>query len=89
MLASPEAGDDLGRDFDCGPAAGVLAEKTLPWGRSTARATAAALVVYGAVVVVAPQVLPTFTAVNGGAMPTTTTPMDMPMPGKATPPAMQ
>ncbi len=26
MLASPEAGDDLGRDFDCSTGAGVLAE---------------------------------------------------------------
>jgi predicted metal-binding membrane protein len=38
----------------------VFAEKTLPWGRPVARATAAALVAYGGVVLVAPQVLPTF-----------------------------
>ena len=26
MLAGPEVGDDLGRDFDCGAGAGILAE---------------------------------------------------------------
>ena len=43
----------------------ILAEKTLPWWRPVARVTAAALVAYGAVVLAAPQVLPTFVA-NGG-----------------------
>jgi predicted metal-binding membrane protein len=40
----------------------VFAEKTLPWGRPVVRATAAALAVYGVVVLAAPQVLPTFMA---------------------------
>lgn len=62
----------------------VFAEKTLPWGRPVARVTAAALVAYGAVVLAAPQVLPTFMA--GGSMATSTTaaPMErhnMSMPG--------
>ena len=47
----------------------VFAEKTLPWGRAAVRATAAALVAYGAVVVAAPQVLPTFPAGRDMAMP--------------------
>ena len=47
----------------------VFAEKTLAWGRAAARATAAALVAYGAVVVMAPQALPTFPAVGDMAMP--------------------
>jgi predicted metal-binding membrane protein len=38
----------------------VFAEKTLPWGRSVAPATAVILVGYGIAVIVAPQVLPTF-----------------------------
>jgi predicted metal-binding membrane protein len=46
----------------------VFAEKTLPWGRPVARATAVALVAYGAVVLVAPQVLPTFVADGGMVM---------------------
>jgi hypothetical protein len=54
----------------------VFAEKTLPWGRQTARATAAALVAYGVVVLAAPQVLPTFMAGDMGmaaaATPTST-----------------
>ena len=40
----------------------IFAEKTLPWGRAAARATAAALITYGSVVVAAPQLLPTFPA---------------------------
>jgi predicted metal-binding membrane protein len=43
----------------------VFAEKTLPWGRQVARATAAALVAYGIVVLIAPSALPTFMG-NGG-----------------------
>jgi predicted metal-binding membrane protein len=53
----------------------VFAEKTLPWGRAVARAAAAALIVYGFAVVIAPQYLPTFHPVHG-----MDTPMDMPMP---------
>src|SRR6476620_2984924 len=40
----------------------IFAEKTLPWGRAAARAAAVALIVYGSVVVVAPHLLPTFSA---------------------------
>ena len=47
----------------------IFAEKSLPWGRATARAAAAALTAYGAVVVAAPQVLPTFHAARDMAMP--------------------
>lgn len=47
----------------------LFAEKTLPWGRLGPRATAAALVAYGAVVIGAPQVLPTFPANGGMIMP--------------------
>jgi predicted metal-binding membrane protein len=50
----------------------VFAEKTLPWGRPVARATAAALVAYGVVVLAVPQVLPTFMVTTAPA-----TPMDM------------
>jgi predicted metal-binding membrane protein len=46
----------------------VFAEKTLPWGRPVARATAVALVAYGAVVLAVPQVLPTFMADGGMVM---------------------
>ncbi|MEO8714097.1 MAG: DUF2182 domain-containing protein, partial [Acetobacteraceae bacterium] len=40
----------------------VFAERTLPRGRPVARVAAGALVVYGAVVIIAPWVLPTFTS---------------------------
>jgi len=63
----------------------VFAEKTLPWGRLAPRATAAALVTYGAVVIAAPQVLPTFQKDNG-PMPTE---MQMNMPGSGSAPAMK
>jgi predicted metal-binding membrane protein len=46
----------------------VFAEKTLPWGRPVTRAIAVALVVYGAVVLAAPQALPTFMAGEGMIM---------------------
>ncbi len=46
----------------------VFAEKTLPWGRPAARFTAAALVAYGIIVLVVPQVLPTFMAGDGTTM---------------------
>ena len=46
----------------------VFAEKTLPWDRLAPRTTAAALVAYGAVVIAAPQVLPTFHK-DGAAVP--------------------
>ena len=63
----------------------VFAEKTLPWGRLAPRVTAAALVTYGAVVIAAPQVLPTFQKDNG-PMPTE---MQMNMPGSGSAPAMK
>jgi predicted metal-binding membrane protein len=63
----------------------VFAEKTLPWGRLAPRATAAALVAYGAVVIAAPQVLPTFQK-DGAAMPAE---MQMKMPGSGTAPAIK
>ncbi len=53
----------------------IFAEKALAWGRLTVYGVAAALVIYGGVVVAAPQALPTFAA-PGAAMA---------MPGMATP----
>jgi len=55
----------------------IFAEKALPWGRAVARAAAAALIVYGTVVVAAPQLLPTFPAGRDTNMPVD---MQMPMP---------
>ena len=46
----------------------IFAEKTLPWGRPVTRAIAAALVVYGLVVLAAPQLLPNFMAEGGMKM---------------------
>ena len=66
----------------------VFAEKTLPWGRLAPRATAVALVAYGAVVIAVPQALPTFPAGGGMAMPATMQ-MPMPMPGSGGAPAAQ
>lgn len=66
----------------------VFAEKTLPWGRPVARATAAALVAYGGAVLVAPHVLPSFMAGGGMVMmaPATATDMhNMPAPGGSAP----
>jgi predicted metal-binding membrane protein len=56
----------------------VFAEKVLPWGRITSRATAVALLAYGTTVITVPQILPVFSSGAG---------MDMPMPESATPPA--
>jgi hypothetical protein len=63
----------------------VFAEKTLPWGRMAPRATAAALVVYGAVVIATPPVLPTFQK-DGAAMPAEG---QMTMPERGSAPAMR
>jgi len=63
----------------------VFGEKTLPWGRLAPRATAAALVAYGAVVIAAPQLLPTFQK-DGAAIPAE---MQMKMPGSGSAPAMK
>ena len=38
----------------------VFAEKTLPWGRPVVRTAAGALIAYGAMVLILPQLLPTF-----------------------------
>ncbi len=70
----------------------VFAEKALPWGRPVARATAAALVAYGAVVLVVPRVLPTFVAAGGMVMTAPAAPMGaakMPMGGGVSVPARQ
>ena len=70
----------------------VFAEKTAPWGRSVARTTAAALVAYGAMVLVVPRVLPTFVASGGMPMTAPPAPMDMqnmPMTGSTAAPARQ
>jgi predicted metal-binding membrane protein len=64
----------------------VFAEKTLPWGRLASRATAAALVAYGALVITSPQLLPTFQKDSGAAMPAE---MQMKMPGSGSAPAMK
>ncbi len=58
----------------------ILAEKTLPWGRPVAGVTAVSLVVYGAAVLVAPQVLPTFMAHGGRIMMAPEAPMGMQTP---------
>lgn len=68
----------------------VFAEKTLPWGRPVARTIAAALLVYGIVVLVSPRVLPTFMADGGMVMAAPGTAADtqaMPMRGLGTMPA--
>ncbi len=63
----------------------VLAEKSAPWGRGVVHATAAALVAYGAVVLVVPRALPTFMAGGGMAMSAPAAPMAMPTTGGAAP----
>jgi predicted metal-binding membrane protein len=57
----------------------ILAEKTLPWPRLAPYATAGALVLYGALVITSPQLLPTFQQDGGSAMPAE---MPMTMPGR-------
>lgn len=57
----------------------IFAEKTLPWGRPVARATAAALVAYGAMVLAEPRSLPTFMAEGGMIMTTPAAPIGQPM----------
>jgi predicted metal-binding membrane protein len=53
----------------------VFAEKTLPRGRPVVRVTAAVLMAYGAGVLIAPQVLPTFVADGGMLMAAPATPL--------------
>ncbi len=55
----------------------VFAEKSMRKGRPIARVTAAALVTYGAVVLAAPQVLPTFMTSGGMVMTTPAAPADV------------
>jgi predicted metal-binding membrane protein len=64
----------------------IFAEKTLPWGRLAPRAAAVALVLYGALVITTPEVLPTFQKDGGAAMPAE---MQMKMPGSGSVPAMK
>src|SRR5262245_34280261 len=47
----------------------IFAEKTLPWPRLVPYAAAVALVLYGALVITSPQLLPTFQEDGGAAMP--------------------
>ena len=47
----------------------IFAEKTLPWSRLAPYATAGVLVLYGALVITSPQLLPTFQQDGGAAMP--------------------
>jgi len=56
----------------------IFAEKTLPWPRLAPYAAASVLVLYGALVITSPQLLPTFQQDGGSAMPE----MPMMMPGK-------
>jgi len=46
----------------------IFAEKTLPWPRLAPYAAAVALVLYGALVITSPQLLPTFSEDGGAAM---------------------
>lgn len=64
----------------------VFAEKTLPWARPIARATAAALVVYGLSVLVEPRILPTFVGGGGMVMATPVGMQNTPTPGPTTMP---
>jgi hypothetical protein len=60
----------------------IFAEKTLPWPKLTPRITAVALVLYDALVIVSPQLLPSFQKTDGSApMPAE---MQMKMPKAAT-----
>jgi len=56
----------------------IFAEKTLPWPRLAPYATASALVLYGALVITSPQLLPTVHEDGGAAMPAE---MQMEVPG--------
>jgi predicted metal-binding membrane protein len=56
----------------------IFAEKTLPWPRLAPYAAAVALVLYGALVITSPQLLPTFQKQGGAVTPAE---MQMKMPG--------
>ena len=62
----------------------IFAEKTLPWGRLAPYAAAVALVLYGALVLTTPELLPTFQKDDGTAMPA-----EMNMPGSGSMPSMK
>jgi len=64
----------------------IFAEKTLPWGRLAPYAAAVALVLYGALVIATPELLPTFRKDDGTAMPPE---MQMKMPERGSMPAMK
>jgi predicted metal-binding membrane protein len=65
----------------------IFAEKALPWGRWAAHATAAALIVYGLVVLVVPHMLPSYMPSGGMTMDNPVAPMGMPMPGSVPAPS--
>ena len=64
----------------------IFAEKTLPWPRLAPYAAAVALVLYGALVITSPQLLPTFQKEGGAVTPAE---MQMKMPGSGSAPAMK
>ena len=64
----------------------VFAEKTLPWPRLAPYAAAFALMLYGALVIASPQLLPTFQKDAGAAKPAE---MQMMMPGSGSAPTMK
>ena len=64
----------------------ILAEKMLPWPRLMPHAAAAALVLYGALVIASSQLHPTFKKDGSAAMPAE---MQMKMPGSGSAPAMK
>jgi predicted metal-binding membrane protein len=64
----------------------ILAEKTFPWPRLVSYATAVALVLYGALVIVSPQLLPSFQRDGSAAVPAE---MQMNMPERNGAPAMR
>jgi hypothetical protein len=64
----------------------IFAEKTLPWPRLAPYAAALALILYGALVIASPQLLPTFQKDDGAAMPAE---MQMMMPGSGSAPTMK
>jgi predicted metal-binding membrane protein len=64
----------------------IFAEKTLPWPRLAPYATAVALVLYGALVTVSPQLLPTFQKDGSAATPAE---MQMKMPERSSAPGMK
>ena len=64
----------------------IFAEKTLPWPRLAPYAAALALMLYGALVIASPQLLPTFQKDAGAAKPAE---MQMMMPGSGSAPIMK